>query len=161
MFAIILANALITLFVSLIFFDYQLGAFDGAALGYLLLSILFEMIVYFFVSAIASFLCVFAKNAGLSVVLYIAVVFGFSLIGSIIQIAYSVMLSLETTGTAVEVLEFLTNTNPFLTALIGSSSSYSLTDVLYITIPPILFGSLFLLLGSLVFKKKDLKYLLA
>ncbi len=157
LFAIILAHALITLILSLIFFDYQRGGFDGSDLGYLLLSIFFEMIVYFFISAIASFICVFAKNAGLSIVLYIAVTFGFSLIGSIIQIAYTVMLTLETTGASLNVLEFLTNTNPFLSALIGTGTTYSLSDILYIIIPPVLFGSLFLFLGAHVFNKKDLK----
>ncbi|MBQ7906512.1 MAG: ABC transporter permease subunit [Clostridia bacterium] len=152
---VILAQALLTLLISLIFFDYQQGGFTAGDFGYLLLSVLFSLLVYVFISALVSFLAVFMKNTGLAVVMYVAVSFLFTIVGSIIMIA-GLTVDPENT-TAVTILEFLNNTNIFTSGLIGTGTTYTFEDVMYILMPTIGGTAVFLALGLLVFNKKDLK----
>ena len=149
--ATVLAHALLTLFISLIFFDYQAGQFTAGDFGYLMLSILFEMLVYIFIAALISFLSVFMKNVGLAIVMYIAINFIFTIIGSIVMVA-----SLIAEEKNI-ILEFLHNINIFTSSLIGTGSSYEFKDIMYIVLTPIIGTSLFVFLGITVFKKKDIK----
>ena len=59
--------------------------------------------------------------------------------------------------TTVKIFEILQKANPFLGAVIGQGTSYSLTDVLCILIPVVAGTALCIALGLTVFKKKDLK----
>jgi ABC-type transport system involved in multi-copper enzyme maturation permease subunit len=154
MFGVILAHALLTLGISLIFFDFQADPFTASDLGYMIISVFLEMLVYVFISAIVSFLIVAMKNAGLSIVMYVAVNFIFTIIGGIVQIA--AMFS-DPTSSSYKILEFLQKSNVFMSTLIGSGSSYKFVEILYILIPTILGSFLVLLLGNLIFNKKDLK----
>ena len=141
--------------MSLIFFDYQQGGFTGKDFGYMLISILFALLVYVFVSALVCFLAVFMKNTGLAVVMYVAVAFLFAIVGSIIMVA-GLTVDPENT-TAVTILEFLNNTNVFTSTLIGTGSTYTFEDVMYILMPTLGGTAIFLALGLIVFNKKDLK----
>lgn len=153
--AVVLVQALLTLGMSLIFFDYQQGGFTGKDFGYMLLSILFALLVYVFVSALVCFLAVFMKNTGLAVVMYVAVAFLFAIVGSIIMVA-GMAVDPENT-TAVTILEFLNNTNVFTSTLIGTGTTYTFEDVMYILMPTLGGTAIFLALGLIVFNKKDLK----
>ena len=52
-----------------------------------MLSLAFEILVYALISAIISFFCVAMKNAGLAVVMYVAVSFFFAIVGSVTLVA--------------------------------------------------------------------------
>ena len=151
--AFMLTHGLLTLGVSLILFDYGV-AFDTAELGYMLLSVLFEMLVYIFISALISFFTVLTRKAGVAVVLYFAVNFFFSIVGSITMIVAPL---LSEADAAYTVVNLLNNANVFTSGVIGGGASYSLADVLYVLLPTLLGSALFVLLGIKVFSKKDLK----
>jgi ABC-type transport system involved in multi-copper enzyme maturation permease subunit len=151
---IMIGQGLITLFFSLAFFEYSSEAFSLSEFGYVLISILFEILVYVLISAIISFFCVAMKNAGTAVVMYVAVSFLFAIVGSVTLVA--VMFTEEGT-LGYKVLEFLNNANVFTSTLIGGGESYTAKEIFYILTPSVGGSALFVLFGSLIFKKKDLK----
>ena len=153
--AAMLAHALITLMISLLFFPYQADPFTASSFLYLLISLLFSLLLYVFVSAIISALSVLMKNTGLAVVLFVAINFFFTIIGTVTTVA-SIFINPED-STTVKIFEILQKANPFLGAVIGRGTSYSLTDVLCILIPVVAGTALCIALGLTVFKKKDLK----
>lgn len=152
---LMLAQALLTFGVSLIFFDYSSTAFSLGEFGYLLLSILLEMLVYITICSIVCFLCVFMKNAGASVVMYVGVNFLLTIIGSIFMVSFA--FADPENKLTYNILKILNNTNIFTSTIIGNGTKYTLEQLCYVVIPCVLFSSLFILFGLLVFKKKDLK----
>ena len=150
----ILAQAIVTLLVSLVLFDYQATPFTAKDFGYLLASVGFEMIVYLFISALLMFFVVAMKNAGTAVVMYFVVNFFFLIVGSITQ---SIFMFADPTTSSYKVLEVVNNANMFTSLLIGGGVSYTAKEVLSILIPNILLGGLLVFLGLRIFKKKDLK----
>ena len=156
--AIMVLHALLTLCVSLCFFDYQATAFTISDFGYFVVSFLFEILVLLFVSAMLSWLCASRKNVGLVIVLYIAIAFAFIMIGSILQVAVTILEAVGGKESIISVLTFLNRMNVFnATAHIGMGDRYELKDVLYIVVPTLVGIASFLGLGILKFKKKDLK----
>ena len=156
--AVMLLHAFITLGVSLIFFDYQAAEFTAADLWYFLESLAFEILVLLFVAALLSWLCASMKNVGLVIVLYIAVAFFFVIVGSITQMALSVMDATGGKESLIALLRFIDRTNVFNGAAhIGTGTAYTLKDMLYLTIPPVVGTLGFIGLGLLSFNKKDLK----
>jgi len=153
-----LLHAFITLCLSLCFFDYQLTPFTASDFWYFLESFFLEILVLLFVSSMLSWLCASRKNVGLAIVLYVAITFALIMIGSILQVAISLLEAIGGKEDVVSVLTFINRINVFnATAYIGIGDKYSLTDVLYI-MGPALSGIIgFLGLGILKFKKKDLK----
>lgn len=158
LFGVVLAHALLTLGISLPFFEYQSTPFELADLWYLLESLLFEFLVYIFAAAFVSWLCVMMNNVGMVIVMYIAVVFGFTLIAGILQ-AIMIVLSVEQDmQKTMDVLDVIQRINVFnSSATIGLGSSYSLKDVLYYVIPPIVGAGALLGHGIWRFGRKDLK----
>ncbi len=152
--ALMLAHALLTLFISLIFLDYQNGAFSWNDFGFLMLSILFEIILYLAISAIMCLVVVITQNIGLCIVGYLAVSFISTFVGSIIQSAYMFTTPEDKT---YGVLKFFNNINIYTSNLIGVGTSYSLENVLYIVLPPVIIAISAICLGVLSFRKKDLK----
>lgn len=151
---IMLAHALLTLAIALLFFEYQEAAFTWNDFGYLLLSVGFEMLVFAFISALVVFLCVSMRKSGLVIILYIAVSFFFAIVGGITMIAES--FSTPDTSSA-KILEILNKINVFSSTLIGSGTSYSVSDVLYAALPPICGTAILVWLSLRIFKKIDLK----
>ncbi len=151
---VMLVYALITLGFSLIFLDYQAVAFTFDDLWYLLFSTLLEMIVYICIAALTCFICVFAKNIGLCIVLYIGVVFLFTIVGSVVEVVYMLATPADSGYTF---LEFIRNINMFSSTLIGAGDAYTPKNFLYIIISPIAGTGLLTFLGNLIFNKKDLK----
>ncbi|MBR4941654.1 MAG: hypothetical protein IKZ19_06605 [Clostridia bacterium] len=157
-FGIILVHALLSLGVSLIFFPYSPEGFGGSEIGYFFASIGIELLVFLFISALVCLMCVLAKNAGLSVVLYAAVMFFFILVASILQVG---QITLSLTGDnefLIKLIEHVQKLNVFgYASLVGQGTEYTLKDALFYTLTPV-FGTLGLgALGLLVFGKKDIK----
>lgn len=152
---LMLAQALLTFGISLIFFEYSYTAFTASELGYLLISILLEMLIYITICSIVCFLCVFMKNAGASVVMYVGVNFLLTIIGSIFMVSFA--FADPENKITYNVLKVLNNTNIFTSTIIGNGTKYTLEQICYILIPCVLFTTLLVLLGAFVFKKKDLK----
>ena len=152
---VMLAYGILILCVSLTVFDYQSEPFTKSDLGYLLLSLGFELLVYIFIATLVCFFAVSMKNAGLAIVMYFAVNFLFVIIGGIVSVAG---MAVDPANTVISrLLEILTKSNVFLASVIGNGTAYTLTDVLCIVLPTVLGTVGFTLIGRLVFKKKDLK----
>ena len=153
--SIIIAHALLTLLLSLCFFPYQDGGFTGKDFLYLVESIALEILVYLFIAALITFLCVSMKNTGLTIVCVIAVTFLCALVGGIAQIA--LQFTPPTSEGASQVLQFLTKSNIFIGSIIGQVSSYTFKDMLYVLIPTIVGSAALIGFGIFVFNKKDVK----
>lgn len=158
LFGIVLLHALLALGISLIFFEYQAGEFAWVDLGYFFLSLLFEVFAYVFIAALLSYLCALAKNAGLTVVLFVAIDFVLVLVGSILQIGMMVIEQTSGNDTIVRVLDVFQMLNVFQSsAMIGLGTAYSTADILYLTLVPLGLAAAVVALGIVKFRKKDLK----
>lgn len=157
-FGIVLAHAFLTLGICLFFFDYQTTPFTSSDFWYFWESLLFQMLVYMFVSTFVSYLCTTKKNMGIMIVLYIAVVFGCSMIAGVLQIVLITIGTQPDMKTTVEIIEFVQRINVFnSSATIGLGTSYKLEDVCYYVITPIV-GTIGLMgFGAWRFSKIDLK----
>ncbi|MBR2612945.1 MAG: hypothetical protein IKC72_07735 [Clostridia bacterium] len=151
---LMLAHALLTLAFSLCFFPYQSEKFTMSDFGYLLLSLLFEMIVYLAIAAIVTFIATLSKNMGICILLYLALSFGLSIIGSVFMTAGAF---LDKSSSWFGIVEFINALNFFTSSLIGSGVTYTAKDVLYILLSPILTIAGSLALGIHLFSRKDLK----
>lgn len=155
---IILFHAFLTLGISLIFFDYQSTPFSITDFWYFLESLAFGILLLLFISSFVSWLCATMKNVGMVIVLYVAVSFLLSIIASVIAVVLAFMQTSGGSETTVEILEFINRINVANAAsYIGAGSSYTITDVLYLTIPSLVGIAAFLGFGLLKFKKRDLK----
>jgi len=158
LFGIVLAHALPTLGISLPFFGYQTTPFVMADLWYLLLSLLFELLVYLFAAAFVSWLCVAMRNIGMVIVMYIAVVFGFTMIAGILQGVIVVIEMNPDMKNTVKILEFFQRINVFnSSAAIGLGTSYETKDMWYYVLPPLVGIAGLLGHGIWKFNRKDLK----
>lgn len=152
--SVMLLHGLLTLGVSLCFFSYQDTAFTLADFGYLMASLLFEMIVYFAISAVVTFVATLAKNIGICILLYLAVSFGSSIVGAIFQVAGAF---LDPASRAYSIVEFINALNIYTSTGIGLGTAYTLKDVIYILIAPIGLTAGSVLLGIKMFARKNLK----
>lgn len=158
LFGIILLHALLSLGICLPFFEYQSTPFLMADFWYLLESLLFEFLVYLFVSAFISWLCVTMKNVGMVIVMYIAVVFGCTMIAGILQMIVLVISSDSDLERTVNILDFFQRINVFnSSATIGLGTSYTAQDVWYYVLTPIIGTAALLAHGLLKFRRKDLR----
>ncbi len=151
---LMLLHALLTLGVSLLFFSYQETAFTINDLGYLMVSILFELLVYVAVSAIVTFIATLAKNMGVCIVLYLAVAMGLAIIGAI---TLMVGMFLDPTSKYYTLFEIVNALNIYTSTQIGGGVTYSFKEVAYILISPIVITAGATALGIVKFKRKNLK----
>lgn len=155
---VMLLHAFVTLGISLIFFDYQAAPFTLSDFWYFLESLAFDLLTLLFVSALLSWLCASMKNVGLVIVLYVAIAFFLVMAGSIIQVVITILQELDRNESTISVLRFINRINVGNAAAhIGTGTSYSLEDVLYLTVPSIAGILGFTGLGLWRFNKKDLK----
>lgn len=152
---LILAHALLTLGIALCFFPYQSEAFTADSFGYMMLSLLFSLLIYVFISAFVCLLCVSMKNAELAVIIYVAANLFFKILGGIVSAAAAIGPLFEKFPT--KLFEILAKINLFNAAYIGKGTTYSLTDVLCLVIASLVGIGLSLFLGVTVFRKKDIK----
>lgn len=156
--SVMLLHAFLTLGISLIFFEYQAGPFTNKDFWYFVESLLFEILVLLWVSALLSWLCSAMKNVGLVIVMYIAIDLLLVISGSIVQVILPLAEYAGADGAWIDVLEVLDRINIGNAATyIGQGTSYTTEDVLYLTVPAITGILGFLGLGLLRFNKKDLK----
>lgn len=158
LFGIVLAHALLTLGISLPFFDYQETPFVLSDFWYLLISLFFEFLVYLFVAAFVTWLCVMMKNIGMVIVMYIAIVFGFTMVAGILQMVIAALSMSDSNQQLLDILNFLQRINLFnSSATIGIGNSYTTADVCYYVITPVVGVLALLWHGTWRFAKKDLK----
>ena len=150
-----LAQALLTLAVSLPLFEYQEGGFALADLGYLLLSTLFEVLVAITVAAMMCFIAVLTRNTGFAILAYFAANFILSIVGGITAVA--VQLSDPGSGTTYEVIKFINDINLFTSTMIGRGVEYELYDILVILLPSVGATVALTVVGNDIFSQKDLK----
>lgn len=148
---VILVQALISLGLSLVFFKYQETAFTVKDFGYFMLSVLFEFILYVFISAFISFLCVWVNNAGLYIVCFVGISMALNLFGSLITVYIGLV------EYPNKFLIFLSKINMFMSTIIGKGNTYTLSDVLYSVLPPIIYTGILMVLSIIIFRKKDIK----
>ena len=151
---LMLLHGLLTLGISLCFFSYQPTDFTMSDLGYLLASLGFEMLVYFAIAAIVTFIAANSKTMGICILLYLALSFGCSIIGAIFQVAVAFV---EPETTSYYVIEFINSLNIYTSSLIGAGTTYTAKQIAYILIAPVAFGVGSTALGILMFKRKNLK----
>ena len=150
---IMLIYGFLTLGVSLIFFEYQAMQFTVNDFGYAIITLVFKLMTFTVIASLVAFLSVFMKNAGLCMVVYIAITMLASIIGSVLSTA---MLGVED-ELIKNLLEFFVKTNVFLSTVTGNGVTYTVYDVLCVVLSHIVLGALFYLLGVVIFKKKDIK----
>lgn len=150
-----LAHALLTLGVSLCFFPYQTEAFTVDTFLYILLSVLFSVLIYVFISSVICLLSVCMKSVGLAVVLYFAINFFFSIVGAVVSVA--AMFVQTSDELLVKIFEILQKANLFTSTFIGTGTTYSATDVLCVLIPIFAGTAICVFLGINIFRKKDIK----
>lgn len=160
MFAIMLLGALLTLGISLIFFPFQNTDFVASDVGYFLLSILFEAILYAFVAAFLCFLCASMKNVGLVIVGYIAFVMAMTFVTSLLQIGEMMIDAkvFDTPEAVRKVIGFLQDVNVFnFASVIGKGVTYSTGEILCCILSPLIGAVGFTAWGVAAFNRRDLK----
>lgn len=151
--SLMLIYAFLTLGVSLLFFEYQSTPFTANDFGYLVVTLVFKLMTFVVVSALVSLLSVLMKNAGLCMVVLLAVTMLASIVGTVLSTA---IIGVED-GIVKDLLEIVIKTNVFLSTVTGNDTAYTLSDVLCVVLSHIVYGVLFYTLGVVVFKKKDIK----
>lgn len=154
----ILLHALLTLVVSLLFFDYQANPFTSSDFLYLINSILLQVLIYIFIAAFISWLCAVTKNIGIVIVLYISVVFGMTMVSSILGIGISYAEMTEAKESTIELMNFFQKINIYnFYMYIGKGNSYELSTLAYLIAVPVIASEGLVTLSILKFRKKDLK----
>jgi len=163
--SLIIISALISLFLGLALFDYAAPVynpvtyeydkvpFNASEFGYLMATIGLALLVYLFISAYVSFLCVSMKNAGLAVVMYVASAFLTTMVGSVCEIASLAEFDNQLLSDA---MEFINGINLFYAPL-GTGTTYEGDTLAYLLCSGVVFTVGYTLLGMLAFNKKDIK----
>ena len=158
LFGVMFAGALLSLLVGLCFFPFSVAGFSGEILGYFFGSLGLEALLFLFLASLITFLCTKAKNAGVAVVLYAAVVMGMSLVGSIISMGEFVFAADPAKEGLMKLVEFIGHINVFgYTTVIGVGESYDLGTALWCALTPFAGAAGMLALGAFAFKRRDIK----
>lgn len=155
-----LAYAALNGLLTVALFSNEMAPITKEGVLYFVLSILFEILIYIFIAALLSFINVFAKNAGLKIILYVALAFGLIMIYSIVQVSMSVLIINGTENQLLmDLLEALLKLNVFYSnaGIIGAVDKYIAEDIIYILVSTILGTGLFVFLGIVLMNKKDIK----
>ena len=155
-----LAYAALNGLLTVALFSNEMASITKEGVLYFVLSILFEILIYIFIAALLSFINVFAKNAGLKIILYVALAFGLMMIYSIVQVSMSVLIINGTENQLlIDLLEALLKLNVFYSnaGIIGAVDKYIAEDIIYILVSTILGTGLFVFLGIVSMNKKDIK----
>ena len=157
MIGVLFAHALLSLLMNLIFFPFQTTPFTASDLGYILLSFLLILLLYFFMAAFISFLCATMRSAGLVILLHVATTMVMSIVGAILQVG-DLIFTMSEDAAATSVIAFIRRINVFgYGSAIGQGMSYDSVDLLFYVFTPVLLGAGLLLLGMRSFGRKDLK----
>jgi ABC-type transport system involved in multi-copper enzyme maturation permease subunit len=155
---IILVHALLTLGVSMLMFEFQATPFTSEDAWYFVESLLFEVLCYLFMSALVVWLWATMKNMGVVIVMYVAVVFGASLVAPIVMVAVEALQYTGQQETLRKGLEIFQNCNLFYSSMfIGTGVEYTTREALCYLLSPIVCGAGLLGIGLNSFRKRDLK----
>ncbi len=155
MMALIFAHAVLTMLLSMVLFPDAKIAVNGQ---YFMLSLLFEVLVYLFMAAFLTWMWASMKNTGLVIVVYVATVFGMSLLATILMAAETALTFSDVNPNLLKALQIFQNCNLFYSsALIGVGEEYTTREILCYLLSPAVFGGGLLNWGFLSFRKRDLK----
>ena len=158
LFCIMFIGAALSLVVGLCFFPFAASEGSASLVGYCFGSLGLEVLLFLCISALITFLCTKAKNSGLAVVLYVAVVLVMTLVGSILQIGEVALVLDPEKEIWLKLVQFIEKINVFgYGTIIGVGESYDLKTALCCAITPILGTAGLLALGIFSFKRKDIK----
>ncbi|MBO5789476.1 MAG: hypothetical protein J6R42_05985 [Clostridia bacterium] len=140
-------------------FKYSAQISFAKDLGYLLLSLLFVVMAYVFLSAVISFLVVFTKNVGAAIVLNFALTLCMTMIISVLEVVVLFGTMSDGNETLLRIVDYALKVNPFymLTMVIGKGVEYSTKEVLCFVFSTILYVTGLVLWGSKILTKKELK----
>ena len=153
--ALIFIHAILTLLLSLALFPEAKSNVDAM---YLVQSLAFELLTYLFIAAFLTWMWAAMKNTGLVIVIYVAAVFGFTLVASVVMVAEQALMYSGKNEILLKVLQILQNCNLFYSSsFIGIGTEYSNREILCYLLSPAIFGGGLVTLGFLSFRKRDLK----
>ena len=152
---LMLMHSLLTLAVASCFFTYQSEEFCFNTVLYALLSTLFSLLIYVFISAMVCLLSVLMKNSGIAVVIYVAMALLFTILGGVVSAAALINALFQ--KLPQQIFEILTKINLFNATYIGQGITYSPTEVICFVASFLVCTALTLGLSVVVFRKKDLK----
>lgn len=151
----IVVHALLTLGLSVVLFP---NAEISVDFGYFMLSLLFELLTYLFMAAMLTWMWGALKNTGMVIVLYVAAIFGLTLVGSLTTVAVEILPLAGGNPNLVKFLEIFQNCNLFYsTTFIGTGDTYTTREILCYLLTPVVCGGGLMTLGFLKFGKRDLK----
>lgn len=153
--ALIFVHAFLTLGLSMILFpDIE----NDAGALYIAQSVLFEVLTYLFLAAFLTWMWASMKNTGLVIVMYVASVFGMTLIASIVMVAEQVLMTTGDNEFLLKVVQIFQNCNLFYSSgLIGIGTEYTNQEIWCYLLSPVICGAGLLTFGHLSFRKRDLK----
>ena len=158
LFGVMFCGALISMLVGLCFFPFSVSGFSGEILGYFFASLGLEAVLFLFLASLVTFLCTRAKNAGVAVVLYAAIVMVMTLVGSILTMGELVLTLDPAKEGLLKLVEFIEKINVFgYSTVIGVGESYDLETALFCAVTPFVGAAGLAALGAFAFKRKDIK----
>lgn len=159
-FGIMFVFGLLTLGFTTLLSSYQTDPLTLNDVGYFFASLAFLILGYMFISALITFIGTLIKNIPLTIILYVALTMGLTMVSTFLQLGGYLLMSShnEILINISKVLDVIDNCNIYgaITSVIGKISEYKLENILYLTIVPILCSSLISGLGLLIFNKRDI-----
>ncbi len=156
---VMLGYGIVTFIVSVMFFNpVPAGVAVGGYIGNMFLSVLFDVLSYIFVASVVLLLVMLIRTQGLSAFIYIVLIFGFQLIGTVIASIINVIDTYETNMEGIiTFLNVLNWINPFY--LMGTIviADYPTSLIVSNIITPIIWAGINCYLAYLLLKKKDIK----
>ena len=157
--AIMFSYGLLTFITNVIFFNPVPANVEVSSfIGNMFLTLLFDALAYIFVASIILLLVMLIRTQGLSAFIYIVVLFGFQLIGTIIASIINVINVYETNMegliTFISVFNWI---NPFYLMGTLSIDKYPTSLIVSNIITPIIWAGINYYLAYLLLKKKDIK----
>lgn len=150
--------SLLTLLFSFIYFNpFPVDINQGLYVAYMFLKMFFYILVYAFILSFVMWLRISLKGNASTITLYIVFIFGLELLGALTHLISDLFIDLGGFG-KFNIFTFLSNINPiyYINNYLNESKIY-LSDILWITIPTVLYTSFNVFMGTLILNKKDIK----
>lgn len=158
MVVIMFGYAILTLLFSLAFFNPFANNIDvGQYIGFIFLMLFVYLILYAFIISFVLFTRISLKGNASTIAIYIVVILSLELLG-VTCFAISEFFIDINGNVSFNIFTFLSNINPIY--YIGETSSldkFYLSDLLWMTIPTLIYASLNIFFGLLIINKKDIK----
>ena len=150
---------ILSLLFSLIFFQpIPAGVVVGEYVGNIFLNILFAVISYIFVASVLLMIVMVFRTQGLSIIMYIVLVYGLQFVsGILVTIIDTIKLYETNMDGLITFLNVLNWINPFYLMQTVGSASFRTELIICNIVVPLGFTVLNYFLGYLAFVKKDIK----